>query len=174
MQFWAPDDGRKNRRKHVERLTEINKLRKLASCWFYPENILAMHGTVNVKHTQNSALIQLSPVNKQTILTTDRFSIRLSLFRYCSTKKWQGPNLHKAVSCQFETAILLLSKKNFCSRQMINHPTPCTLLLQDRRNLSPCFKWNNVTGNLPIHSHIWKTEQNLKRLRRINNKQQWM
>ena len=26
VQFWAPDDGRKNRLKHVERLTEINKL----------------------------------------------------------------------------------------------------------------------------------------------------
>ena len=24
MQFWAPDDGRKNRLKHVDRLTEIN------------------------------------------------------------------------------------------------------------------------------------------------------
>ena len=35
MQFWAPDDGRKNRLKHVERLTEINKLRNVASCWLY-------------------------------------------------------------------------------------------------------------------------------------------
>ena len=26
VQFCAPDDGRKNRLKHVERLTEINKL----------------------------------------------------------------------------------------------------------------------------------------------------
>jgi hypothetical protein len=35
MQFWAPDDGRKTRLKHVQRLTEINKLRKVASCWLY-------------------------------------------------------------------------------------------------------------------------------------------
>ena len=28
VQFWAPDDGRKNRLKHVERLTEINKFEK--------------------------------------------------------------------------------------------------------------------------------------------------
>ena len=26
VQFFAPDDGRKNRLKHVQRLTEINKL----------------------------------------------------------------------------------------------------------------------------------------------------
>ena len=35
VQFWAPDDGRKNRLKHVERLTEINKLRNVAYCWLY-------------------------------------------------------------------------------------------------------------------------------------------
>jgi len=39
----------KNRLKHVQRLTEINKLRKVASCWLYSENILAMHGHMNVK-----------------------------------------------------------------------------------------------------------------------------
>ena len=35
MQFWSPDDGRKNRLKHVERLTKINKLWNAASCWLY-------------------------------------------------------------------------------------------------------------------------------------------
>ena len=35
VQFWAPDDGRKNRLKNVERLTEINKLWNVASCWLY-------------------------------------------------------------------------------------------------------------------------------------------
>ena len=43
VQFWAPDGGRKNRLKCVERLIEINKLKKVASCWLYTENILAMH-----------------------------------------------------------------------------------------------------------------------------------
>ena len=33
VQFWATDDGRKNRLKHVERLTEINKFWNFASCW---------------------------------------------------------------------------------------------------------------------------------------------
>jgi len=49
VQFGAPDDGWKNRLKHAEHLTEINKLRKVASRWLYFENILAMHGPMNVK-----------------------------------------------------------------------------------------------------------------------------
>jgi len=38
VQFWTPDDGRKNRLKHAERLTEINKLWNIASCWLYSAN----------------------------------------------------------------------------------------------------------------------------------------
>ena len=53
MQFWAPDDGRKTRLKHVERLTEIKKLWNVASCWLYSANILAMHGPINVKFSGN-------------------------------------------------------------------------------------------------------------------------
>jgi len=49
VQFWAPDDGRKNFLKHVQRLTEINKLWNIASCWLYSANLLAMHGPMNVK-----------------------------------------------------------------------------------------------------------------------------
>ena len=41
---------RKNLLKHVERLKEINKLRKVTSCWLYSANILAMHGPMNVKY----------------------------------------------------------------------------------------------------------------------------
>ena len=51
VQFCAPDNGRKNRLKHVERLTEMNKLRKISSFWLYCANILAMHGPMNVKLT---------------------------------------------------------------------------------------------------------------------------
>ena len=40
VQFWAPDDGRKNCLKHVQRLTEINKLWNVASCWLYCANII--------------------------------------------------------------------------------------------------------------------------------------
>jgi len=35
VQFWAPDDGRKTRLKHVARPTEINKLWNIASCSLY-------------------------------------------------------------------------------------------------------------------------------------------
>jgi hypothetical protein len=38
VQFWAPDDGRKNHLKHVQSLTEINKLWNIASCWLYCAN----------------------------------------------------------------------------------------------------------------------------------------
>jgi len=51
VQFLSPDDGRKNRLKHVDYLKEINKLRNVASCLLYSANIrvLAMHGPMNVK-----------------------------------------------------------------------------------------------------------------------------
>jgi hypothetical protein len=35
IQFWAPDDGRRTRLKHVEHFTEINTLCNVASCWLY-------------------------------------------------------------------------------------------------------------------------------------------
>jgi len=38
VQFWSPDDGQKNRLKHVERLTKINKLWNVASCWLCSAN----------------------------------------------------------------------------------------------------------------------------------------
>jgi len=50
VQFWAPVGGRKNCLKHVECLTEINKLRNMAYYWLYSENIEAMHGPLNVKY----------------------------------------------------------------------------------------------------------------------------
>jgi len=38
------------RLKHAERLTEINKLRNVASYWLYCANILAMYGPMNGKN----------------------------------------------------------------------------------------------------------------------------
>ena len=35
IQFWAPDDGRRNRLKHVQNFTEINKLCSVASYWWF-------------------------------------------------------------------------------------------------------------------------------------------
>jgi len=43
VQFWAPGEGRKNRLKHVERLTEINKSWNAASCWLCSANIITTH-----------------------------------------------------------------------------------------------------------------------------------
>jgi hypothetical protein len=39
VQFLAPEDGRKTSLNHVERLTEINKLCNVESCWLYSANI---------------------------------------------------------------------------------------------------------------------------------------
>jgi len=47
--FWAPDDGWINRLKHAEHLTEINELRNVSSCRLYCENVLVMHGHMNVE-----------------------------------------------------------------------------------------------------------------------------
>ena len=42
MQFWATDDGRKTRLKHVQRVTEINNLWDVASCWLHSANLPPM------------------------------------------------------------------------------------------------------------------------------------
>jgi hypothetical protein len=39
IQFWAPDDGRRTRLKHVENFSEINTLCNIASCWLYLKSI---------------------------------------------------------------------------------------------------------------------------------------
>jgi len=41
--------------KSVQRLTEINKLWNIASCWLYSENILMMHGPINVRCTYKTS-----------------------------------------------------------------------------------------------------------------------
>jgi len=40
IQFWAPDDGRRNRLKYVERFTEINKLRNFVLICFQRDETL--------------------------------------------------------------------------------------------------------------------------------------
>ena len=79
MQFCSLDDGRGTRLKHVERLTEINKLINVASCWLYSENILAMHGPMNVKKIE---LTCVSPFIDQILcitLCTPHHTARFSL-----------------------------------------------------------------------------------------------
>ena len=65
MKFGAPDDGRKNRLKHVERLTERNKIQKRCNFWLYSENILAMHGPMHGKFT---FLSNIDPVQRHSSL----------------------------------------------------------------------------------------------------------
>jgi hypothetical protein len=43
FQFWAIDDERKSRLKHVERLTEINKPWNVAGCWLNCMNMLQQY-----------------------------------------------------------------------------------------------------------------------------------
>jgi len=55
MQFWAPDDGRKTRLKHAERLTEIKKLWNVAYCWLYSANsskrlLMVANRNINAYH----------------------------------------------------------------------------------------------------------------------------
>ena len=69
VQFWAPDDGRKNRLKHLELLTEINKLWNVASCWLYSKNILATHGPMNVKNTLTEAEKRSQTLNRNETCT---------------------------------------------------------------------------------------------------------
>ena len=49
VQFWAPGDGPKNCVKHAEHLTEINKLRNVASCWLYCENTIKFISVLPIK-----------------------------------------------------------------------------------------------------------------------------
>ena len=73
-------DG-KPRLKHVERFTEINKLRNVASCWFYSENILAMHGAMNGKFKSTIILFTVRYFNslqtKYTHLTRSKQDIHM-------------------------------------------------------------------------------------------------
>ena len=63
-QFWARD-GTEECLKHVEHLTEINKLWNVASCWLYSANMLATHGPVNVK--QRNFIFNEHQINKISI-----------------------------------------------------------------------------------------------------------
>ena len=99
VQFWAPDDGRKNRLKHVEHFTERNKLWNAASCCLYSANILAMHGLIMVNlqvnksfapaGVQNSAprtqVTSLVSILAEIYRLPDKASTTLSLLKSYST-----------------------------------------------------------------------------------------
>jgi len=68
VQFWAPDDGQKNRLKHVEHFTEINKFRNVAFCWLHCANIVVMHGPTNVKKSVIICLFDLLMTQFTTVI----------------------------------------------------------------------------------------------------------
>ena len=65
VQFCDPDDGRRNRLKHVEQFIEINRSRKVASCWLYFRDILAMHGHMNLIFMDSCILVWLSRITNK-------------------------------------------------------------------------------------------------------------
>ena len=53
IQCWAPDDGRRNRLKHVEHFTEIKKLCNVSSCWLYLKTSCLLIGTSGFNVTKD-------------------------------------------------------------------------------------------------------------------------
>jgi len=65
--IWAPDDGWRYRPKHVEQLTDINKLYIVASCWIIIDTHYAMRGPLNIKNSHNivrvlSSVLYVQPI----------------------------------------------------------------------------------------------------------------
>jgi len=56
--FWAPDDGRKDRPKHVERFTRINNWDKRCILLAVLYEYITMHGPTNIKSTQSCQCLQ--------------------------------------------------------------------------------------------------------------------
>jgi len=86
--FWAPDDGRKNLPKHVERLTEINKLWNVASCWLFSANILAMHGHMNFERFLNSFYLTGNTVRLRYKVTPVKFVEGQCDFTVTASRTW--------------------------------------------------------------------------------------
>ena len=90
MQFWAPGDGRKNCLKHVERLTEINKLWNVASCWLYSANILQQYTHIRlVVSTVICVIIRISecslPYSQQPVIGSPSWASLIQSASSCPT-----------------------------------------------------------------------------------------
>jgi len=92
-------DG-KPRLKHVERLTEINKLRNVASCWLYCANISVTHGPVNVTFKVSKSLALrpdrlVPPVFIREVVDTTAVLEQVEKKRF---SRWRGSNTSSSVA----------------------------------------------------------------------------
>jgi len=146
VQFWAPDDGRKTRLKHVQSLTEINNSRKVASCWLYSENILAMHGPMNVKFIQRnrkykSNLFKFFDVTKKTPNHDPKLlyiSLHCGAFESVPWPSW---------TCLVETLLLVRV------RLLPSAPRSLTSVLPPAR-LATKFKLSKIWRTTPPHNEV--------------------
>jgi hypothetical protein len=100
VQFWALDDGRKTRLKHVDHLTGIHKLRKVTSCWLYSAKSRSLRRDLNPGPFEYDASVILAYYvrNETTIDTFQNLSL------YSPLKMKINPNytyrfgLHRAVN----------------------------------------------------------------------------
>jgi hypothetical protein len=110
--FWAPDDGRRNRLKHVEHFTEINKLCSVASCWLCLEIYLGLCFWWNLS---SCVVLCLVRVICNSFITTDgveKFKIRFQFFSsyfYCCKKAFYvmlGKPLDSTAKCNWNPTLL--------------------------------------------------------------------
>jgi hypothetical protein len=84
VQFWAPDDGRRNRLKYVGHFAEINELCNVASCWLY----LKVHSrcagpwTSNVIHVVQKTSFNKSSMKLKLVTYTLRILSSVQLFAH--------------------------------------------------------------------------------------------
>jgi hypothetical protein len=131
VQFWAPDDGRKNRLKGVERRTEISKLRIVASCWLYCANILAMHVPMNVKFT-----VFCRPAQPLVWFVNHMYIIIYLLTDLLTHSMEQSPPWDVN---RFSTSQGILCIHKCLLRGVTSHKTTCSL------NITICWKFSWVT-----------------------------
>ena len=82
VQFCTPDDGRRNRLKHMEHFVQINKSRNVASCWLYfGNNFISVIGFKKCSFTMGHVLEAVTavhsdiPCNVLKLLTARRMDV---------------------------------------------------------------------------------------------------
>ena len=77
----APDDGWRYHPKHLEQFPEINKLCNVASSWIYVyQNILTMHGPLNVKFKRSGFEVDPSAAPSAEVKKYSNYSSTFRLY----------------------------------------------------------------------------------------------